>query len=123
MTRAQIFRNRPVSDLGELVSGATAPAAPPAACDCCCCCQPAQPPSPPPPPPPPPPNRYELTFAKLYCVDESNPEEFAFWNVSDEPYVVFGVITEEMAESGTPAQAFHTPVYEDVDDGATRPTR
>jgi hypothetical protein len=35
---------------------------------------------------------------------------------------VFGVITEEMAESGTSAQAFATPVYEDVDDGDTRPS-
>jgi hypothetical protein len=36
--------------------------------------------------------------------------------------VVFGVITEEMAESGTPAWGFHTPVYEDVDDGDRRPS-
>ena len=34
---------------------------------------------------------------------------------------MFGVITEEMAEAGTAAQAFHSPVYEDVDDGDTRP--
>ena len=68
-------------------------------------------------PPKPPPNQYELTFQKLYCVDESNPE----WWGEDEPYVVFGVITEEMAESGTSAQAYATPVYEDVDDGDTRP--
>jgi hypothetical protein len=54
---------------------------------------------------------------KLYCVDESDPE----WFGSDEPYVVFGVITEEMAEAGTAAQGFHTPVYGDVDDGDTRP--
>jgi len=68
-------------------------------------------------PPPPPPNRYEVDFLKLYCVDESDPE----WFGSDEPYVVFGVMTEEMAEAGTPAQALHTPVYSDVDDGDTRP--
>lgn len=85
-------------------------------CCCCCCCKTA--PQPPPPqPPPPPPNKYEVTFSNLYCVDESDPE----WAGSDEPYVVFGVITEEMAESGTPAWGFHTPVYEDVDDGDRRP--
>lgn len=82
-----------------------------------CCCPETEPPRDPGPPKPPP-NQYELTFAKLYCVDESNPE----WWGSDEPYVVFGVITEEMAESGTSAQAFATPVYEDVDDGDTRPS-
>ncbi len=82
-----------------------------------CCCPENEPPRDPEPPKPPP-NQYELTFAKLYCVDESNPE----WWGSDEPYVVFGVITEEMAESGTSAQAFATPVYEDVDDGDTRPS-
>jgi len=68
-------------------------------------------------PPPPKPNRYELSYSKLYCVDESDPE----WWGSDEPYVVFAVITEEMAETGTTAQGFHSPVYEDVDDGDTRP--
>ena len=82
-----------------------------------CCCPETEPPRDPQPPKPPP-NQYELTFAKLYCVDESNPE----WWGSDEPYVVFGVITEEMAESGTSAQAFASPVYEDVDDGDTRPS-
>lgn len=82
-----------------------------------CCCPETKPPRDPEPPKPPP-NQYELTFAKLYCVDESNPE----WWGSDEPYAVFGVITEEMAESGTAAQAFATPVYEDVDDGDTRPS-
>jgi hypothetical protein len=81
-----------------------------------CCCDGEQ--NPPPPPPGPPPNPYELTFTKLYCVDESDPE----WFGSDEPYVVFGVITEEMAEAGTAAFATHTPVYEDVDDGDTRPS-
>ena len=81
-----------------------------------CCCPDDEPPRDPEPPKPPP-NQYELTFQKLYCVDESDPE----WWGSDEPYVVFGVITEEMAESGTSAQAYATPVYEDVDDGDTRP--
>jgi len=70
-------------------------------------------------PPPPKPNRYELSYSKLYCVDESDPE----WWGSDEPYVVFAVITEEMAETGTTAQGFHSPVYEDVDDGDTRPEK
>jgi hypothetical protein len=51
-------------------------------------------------------------------VDESDPEFFG----SDEPYVVFGIITEEMAEAGTAAVAVHSPVYEDVDDGDTRPS-
>jgi hypothetical protein len=82
-----------------------------------CCCPDDDRPSEPNPPKPPP-NQYELTFAKMYCVDESNPE----WWGSDEPYAVFGVITEEMAEAGTSAQAFATPVYEDVDDGDTRPS-
>jgi hypothetical protein len=83
-----------------------------------CCCPPDTPPDRPDPPQPVPRNPYEITFAKLYCVDESDPE----WAGSDEPYCVFGVITEEMAESGTPAWGFHTPVYEDVDDGDTRPS-
>jgi hypothetical protein len=82
------------------------------------CCCPESEPTPDPQPPAPPPNQYELTFAKLYCVDESNPE----WWGDDEPYAVFGVITEEMAESGTAAQAVATPVYEDVEDGSTRPS-
>jgi hypothetical protein len=82
----------------------------------CCCCDGGG--NPGEEPPKPPPNPYELTFTKLYCVDESDPE----WAGSDEPYVVFGVITEEMAEAGTPAFATHTPVYEDVDDGDTRPS-
>jgi hypothetical protein len=89
----------------------------------CFCCPPSG--TPDPQPPPPPPNDYELTFTKLYCVDESNPEVIDLLlgeiNVSDEPYVVFGMITEEMAEIGTPAHAVHTPVYGDVDDGDTRP--
>jgi hypothetical protein len=84
---------------------------------CCCCCQ-APPNNQPDPRPTTPPNQYELTFTKLYCVDESDPEFFG----SDEPYVVFGIITEEMAEAGTAAVAVHSPVYEDVDDGDTRPS-
>ena len=51
-------------------------------------------------------------------MDESDPE----WWGSDEPYIVFAAITEEMAESGTAAVAVHSPVYEDVDDGDTRPS-
>lgn len=82
-----------------------------------CCCPDDKGDSQPQPPPTKRPNQYELTFTKLYCVDESDPE-FAG---SDEPYVVFGIITEEMAEAGTSAQAVHSPVYEDVDDGDTRP--
>jgi hypothetical protein len=81
----------------------------------CFCCPPSEPDHPNPVPPPP--NDYEITFTKLYCVDESDPE----WWGSDEPYVVFGMITEEMAEGGTPAHAVSTPVYSDVDDGDTRP--
>ena len=81
-----------------------------------CCCPPERKPDKPKPPPPPP-NQYELTFTKLYCVDESDPE----WFGSDEPYVVFAVMTEEMAEAGTAAVGFHSPVYGDVDDGDTRP--
>ena len=50
-------------------------------------------------------------------MDESDPE----WWGSDEPYVVFGVITEEMAESRHVGAGLATPVYEDVDDGDTRP--
>jgi hypothetical protein len=92
-------------------------------CCCCCCEKPRESTTPPPTTstparPPTPPNEYEITFSHLYCVDESDPE----WGGSDEPYVVFSVITEEMAGSGTSAWAFHTPVYEDVDDGDTRPT-
>ncbi len=51
-------------------------------------------------------------------MDESDPE----WAGDDEPYVVFGAITEEMAEAGTAARAVATPVYEDVEDGSTRPS-
>jgi hypothetical protein len=113
VTRANLFKDRLVRDLPELV--AQFPPEKDPKRGCCC------------PdggggggehPPPPPPHQYELTFTKLYCVDESDPE----WFGSDEPYAVFGVITEEMAESGTPANAVHTPVYEDVDDGDTRPS-
>ncbi|MDO8577644.1 MAG: hypothetical protein Q7R50_00490 [Dehalococcoidales bacterium] len=94
---------------------------------CCCCCSNGQGQGGQTPPPTPPPNQYELTFAKLYCVDESNPEyvwmpwPFDNTNIGDEPYVVFATLTEEIAESGTPAQGATTPVYEDVDDGETRP--
>lgn len=110
VARAQQLRNRTLVDLSAVLGRTRV------STNEGCCCPPEQPP-PDPRPTPPPPNQYELTFAKLYCVDESDPE----WWGSDEPYAVFGVITEEMAESGTPAQAFHTPVYEDVDDGDTRP--
>jgi hypothetical protein len=131
--RAQSFQNRPVSSLYHTIARApslvaslppvvaqspTAPDVPNArGCCCCCCCddggahgEPL--------PPPPPPNQYELTFTKLYCVDESDPE----WAGDDEPYVVFGAITEEMAEAGTAARVVATPVYEDVEDGSTRPS-
>ena len=84
---------------------------------CCCSCR-TPPDKQPDPRPTTPPNQYELTFTKLYCVDESDPE-FAG---SDEPYVVFGIITEEMAEAGTAAVGVHSPKYEDVDDGDTRPS-
>ena len=56
----------------------------------------------------------------FFVVDESDPERFG----SDEPYVVFNVITEDMAEKGVQAWGFHTPVYGDVDDdGDRRPPR
>lgn len=93
---------------------------------CCCCSEQGHPGGESPPTPPP--NQYELSFAKLYCVDESNPEyiwmpwPFDNINIGDEPYMVFATLTEEMAESGTPARGVRTPVYEDVDDGETRPT-
>jgi hypothetical protein len=109
--RANVFKNRPVSSLAT-VAAASHPK--PKQEGCCC---PADEPPRDPPPPPPPPNNYEVTFVKLYCVDESDPE----WFGSDEPYVVFAVLTEEMAEAGTAAQGFHSPVYGDVDDGDTRP--
>jgi hypothetical protein len=111
--RAAIFENRPVAALAAL------PAARKPHKDegGGCCCPPDRPPKDPPPPPTRPPNQYELTFTKLYCVDESDPE----WWGSDEPYVVFAALTEEMAENGTAAVGVHSPVYEDVDDGDTRP--
>jgi hypothetical protein len=109
--RANAFENRPVATLAT-VAAARHPK--PKHEGCCC---PTDEPPRDPPPPPPPPNNYEVTFAKLYCVDESDPE----WFGSDEPYVVFAVLTEEMAEAGTAAQGFHSPVYGDVDDGDTRP--
>lgn len=67
--------------------------------------------------PAPPKNRYEVAFDHLYCVDESDPE----WWGSDEPYMVFGMITEEMVLNGVAAIAKHTPEYGDVDDGDRRP--
>jgi hypothetical protein len=85
--------------------------------DCGCCCAATQPAGSEPTPTAPP-NKYELTYANLYCVDESDPETW----FSDSPYVVFAGLTEEMAEEGTPAYGVHTPVYEDVDDGDRRPS-
>jgi hypothetical protein len=110
--RAALFENRPVAALAA-VSGAKRGHVETGGC----CCPPDRPPKDPQTPPTRPPNQYELTFTKLYCVDESDPE----WWGSDEPYVVFAALTEEMAEGGTAAVAVHTPVYEDVDDGDTRP--
>lgn len=104
------------------------PGAQPDKNSCCCCCNVQTHPGGETPPKTPPPNQYELTFAKLYCVDESNPEyvwrpwPFDNINIGDEPYVVFATLTEEMAESGTAAQGARTPVYENVDDGETRPS-
>lgn len=69
-------------------------------------------------PPVPDPFDYGLTFAHLYCVDESNPE----WPGSDEPYVVFAGITEAMVEAGTSAWSVHSDTYGDVDDGDRRPS-
>ncbi len=115
--RANLLRNTSVKSIAAAVATTGRPPVkdPQNGC-CCCCCQ--APPSPQPnPTPTTPPNQYEITFTKLYCVDESDPE----WGGSDEPYVVFGIITEEMAEAGTAAVGVHTPVYEDVDDGDTRP--
>jgi hypothetical protein len=109
--RANLLKNLPVAGLAKRHGGKL----PHPQKEGCCC--PAEPPPDQKEPPPPPPNRYELTFTKLYCVDESDPE----WFGSDEPYVVFAVMTEEMAEAGTAAAGFHSPVYEDVDDGDTRP--
>jgi len=111
LERARAFKNRPVAALATLAAAAN-----PGHGKTGGCCQSDDPPRDPPPTPPLP-NRYEVDFLKLYCVDESDPE----WFGTDEPYVVFGVMTEEMAEAGTPAQGFHTPVYSDVDDGDTRP--
>jgi hypothetical protein len=109
--RANVIKNLPVA---TLATSAVAKKVKKPTEGCCC---PGDEPPRDPPPTPPPPNQYEVTFVKLYCVDESDPE----WFGSDEPYVVFAVLTEEMAEAGTAAQGFHTPVYGDVDDGDTRP--
>jgi hypothetical protein len=98
--RAAIFENRPVAALAA-VSGAGR-----GHTETGCCCPPERPPRDPQTPPTHPPNQYELTFTKLYCVDESDPE----WWGSDEPYVVFAALTEEMAESGTAAVAVHAGV-------------
>ncbi len=112
VARAALYENRAVATLATLPERQKHPDTGG------CCCPPGRPPKDPPTPPTRPPNKYELTFTKLYCVDESDPE----WWGSDEPYVVFAAITEEMAESGTAAVAVHSPVYEDVDDGDTRPS-
>lgn len=112
VARAALYENRAVAALATLPERQKHPD------KGGCCCPPDRPPKDPPTPPTRPPNKYELTFTKLYCVDESDPE----WWGSDEPYVVFAAITEEMAESGTAAVAVHSPVYEDVDDGDTRPS-
>ena len=114
--RANALRNRSVRSIAAAVATTGLSPVMDPLNGCCCCCQ--TPSSPQPDPPPTTlPNQYEITFTKLYCVDESDPE----WLGSDEPYVVFGIITEEMAEAGTAAVAVHTPVYQDVDDGDTRP--
>ncbi|MEP6953516.1 MAG: hypothetical protein ABI950_05575, partial [Solirubrobacteraceae bacterium] len=77
--RAQLFRNRPVAELAAFAARAHIPPKPVPTKHDPCCCAPESPPSDPKPPPPRP-NQYELTFAKLYCVDESDPE----WLGSDE---------------------------------------
>jgi hypothetical protein len=112
VNRAAVLTNRSVASLAAAYAGKR-----PTGHLEGCCCPPDRPPDRPDPVPTPRPNQYEVTFTKLYCVDESDPE----WWGSDEPYVVFAVLTEEMAETGTAAQGFHTPVYGDVDDGDTRP--
>ncbi len=116
MRASQNLINRNVATIGPEVVRALDTQQDRSSC-CCCCCgeqgltgEQATPQTPPP-------NQYELTFTQLYCVDESDPEGFG----DDEPYVVFATLTEEMAESGTPAQGVRTPVYEDVTDGVTRP--
>jgi hypothetical protein len=114
---ARTLRNKSIKALSA--TGATRGKLPGDQSECCCCCCSAETsPDQPDAPPTAPPNQYELTFKKLYCVDESDPE----WGGSDEPYVAFGIITETMAEAGNPAHGVHTPVYEDVDDGDTRPS-
>ncbi len=123
LERAKLLQNRSVAAIPALVENIpelgvspVAIAVPTRPTHEGCCCPPPRPPRHPPPPPPPR-HRYEIAYAKLYCVDESDPE----WGGSDEPYVVFGVMTEEMAEAGSAAFATHTPVYGGVDDGETRP--
>lgn len=112
LERASLVENRSVPAVATLTPSAVRLLTPTG-----CCCPPPVPPRQPPPPPPPRRNQYEVSFSKLYCVDESDPE----WAGADEPYVVFGVITEEMAESSKPAVGVHSPVYGGVNDGHTRP--
>lgn len=61
-------------------------------------------------------DNYGLTYIKLHCVDESDPEFFG----DDEPYVTFAVLTEAQAEAGLPGYSVQSSVYEDVEDGSTR---
>ncbi len=91
-------------------------------CCCCCCCGAGTHPVPSGPTPSagPPPNRYDVFFTRLHCVDESDPEVFMWVNQHDETFVVFGTVTEEMAERGTPPNMMATPVYE-IDEGETKP--
>ncbi len=60
---------------------------------------------------------YGVVFDNLRCIDESNPE----FPGSDEPYVVFGVLTQAQADAGQAGRALRTPIYENVDDGDRRP--
>jgi hypothetical protein len=60
---------------------------------------------------------YELRFQHLLCIDESNPE----FPGSDEPYVVFGALSQAQADAGRPAHKVRTPIYEKVNDGVRRP--
>jgi hypothetical protein len=62
--------------------------------------------------------RFELTFSHVICRDESNPEPLG----SDEPYGVFGVISEADSLASRPPRVVKTPTYENVDDGDRRPS-
>jgi hypothetical protein len=62
--------------------------------------------------------RFELTFSHVICRDESNPEALG----SDEPYGVFGVLSEADALASRPPRVVKTPTYENVDDGDRRPS-